>query len=122
MIELRFVFQVINIDRLCRVLFQKLDDFKCGVNVALNLKFACCESYDWVKFAVYEFDEICAVHNENCVSVVILIRLNMYLAVLNFYIENTINGFALDINLECEGARHGRNINIIKLVSCRFND
>ena len=50
----------------------------------INLKLACCESNYRVKLAVNKLCEISCINGKYCISVIILIRLNVNLTVLNF--------------------------------------
>ena len=81
-------------------LAQELCHLKCRIYVAVNCEFAGCECNNRVEFAVDELDPVCAVDVNNSISVIIFIRLNMYLTVFYFYVKNAVDCFAFNVNLK----------------------
>ena len=64
------------------------------INVAGNADLACCVSNNGVELAVKNFEKICGVYSNLSPFVVIIVRLNINLAVLNLYVENTLGVLA----------------------------
>ena len=71
-------------------LFQEFDQFQCGADIAVHLQLAKGKRLYRIQFAVDQFDQIIRACNQDGITVIILIRLNMDLSVFDFHIKDAL--------------------------------